>query len=348
MQRRDFLLGGMAVALQRHKLDEAAALIEHQVASGEVRAASLAVQQGSFRLERAFGQAKSPETIFLLASITKPMTVTAVMILSDRGRLSLSDPVRRYIPEFQGGERDRITIQHLVTHTSGLPDMLPENEDLRRRHAPLKDFVAGTCRTPLLFRPGAEVRYQSMGILLAAEIVERITATPLRVFLHRELFEPLGMRRTALGLGDFRIPETAQCQVTGNDDWNWNSPYWRDLGAPWGGAHSTAPDVMRFLAAFLHPDGRMLKRETAAAMIANHTQPLPVPWGLGWMIQPGKFGKGCSPRTFGHYGSTGTVAWADPASGLSCVLLTTKPAEQSRAHLLGPVSDLVSESARQS
>ncbi len=348
-------MGGMAMALQHGKLDEAVKLIQKQTSSGEVAAASLVVRQGDFQLARAFGQAADPNTVFLLASITKPMTVTAVMLLRDRGKLALSDPVHKFIPEVRGGDRDRVTIQHLVTHTSGLPDMLPENVAFRKRHAPLKDFVAATCKTPLLFPPGTQVRYQSMGILLAAEIVERVTQTPLRTFLHREVFEPLGMHRTSLGLGGRKISETAQAQVAqqkdtsygqaGDEDWNWNSPYWRDLGAPWGGAHSTAPDVARFLDSFLHPDGRVLKRETAEAMIVNHTQPLSEPWGLGWMIKPGTFGKACSARTFGHYGSTGTVAWADPATGLLCVLLTTRPAAQSRDHLLGPVSDLVSEAA---
>ena len=196
--------------------------------------------------------------------------------------------------------------------------------------------MAGVCKTPLLFKPGTELRYQSMGILLAAEIVERVTQSRLRDFLRRELFEPAGMKATSLGLGGRRIADTAQCQVDNDDDWNWNSPYWRDLGVPWGGAHSTAADVTRFLDLFLYPKGLVLKPETARAMIVNQSG-LPDPWGIGWMIKPGTFGKGCSPATFGHYGSTGTVAWADPKSALTCVLLTT----QSRDGLLGPVSDLV-------
>ena len=133
-----------------------------------------------------------------------------------------------------------VTVEHLLTHTSGLPDMLPENIELRRRHAALEEFVAGTCKTPLLFRPGSKVSYQSMGILLAAEIAQRITKLPFREFLRREVFLPLGMRQTSLGLGGRRIEDTAQCQVEGKDDWNWNSRYWRDLGAPWGGVDSTA------------------------------------------------------------------------------------------------------------
>ena len=331
--------------MRQGRLDAAVGLIEQAVSKGDVSAASLHVRQGRFTLSRGFGRATSPEAVFLLASITKPMTATAVMILADRGALGLSDAVRKFIPEFTGGDRELVTVRQLLTHTSGLPDMLPENTELRKRHAPLKDFVAGTCKTPLLFKPGTEVRYQSMGILLAAEIVERVTRTPLRVFLRKELFGPLGMRRSSLGLGGRQIAETQLCQVSGNDDWNWNSPYWRDLGAPWGGAHSTAPEVARFLELFLKPGGRILKRETAAAMISNQTPGLNQPWGLGWMVKPGTFGKNCSGRTYGHYGSTGTVGWADPERGLTCVLLTTKPAAQSRDGLLGPVSDSVSEAA---
>jgi CubicO group peptidase (beta-lactamase class C family) len=338
MQRRDFLLGAMAAPMNQSRLDQARALIAQKTASKEVAEAALLVRQGG----RALASIQ-PDRVFLLASITKPMTATAVMILCDRGRVRLEDPVRKFIPEFTGGDRDLITIRHLLTHTSGLPDMLPENTELRRRHAPLSDFVAGTCKTPLLFKPGTRVKYQSMGILLACEIAQRVTDMPFRDFLRRELFQPAHMTATSLGLGGRKIADTAQCQVETDDDWNWNSPYWRDLGVPWGGAHSTAADVTRLLDLFLHPNGRIVKSKTARSMIENQTQ-LADRWGLGWMIKPGTFGKACSASTFGHYGSTGTVAWADPKTNLTCVLLTTKPAAQSRDGLMGPVSDLVAES----
>lgn len=344
MTRRGFL-GSLALALKKDKLDEAVALAERQTASGEVSAAALHVHQDTFVLNRGFGKAQTADTVFLLASITKPMTTTAVLLLADRAKLSLSDPVKKFIPEFSGGDRDSITLRHLVTHTSGLPDMLPDNTELRKRHAPLKDFVAGTCKTPLLFKPGSECRYQSMGILLAAEIVERLTLMRLRRFLQMELFDKLGLKKTALGLGKHKIADTALSQVTGDDDWNWNSPYWRGLGAPWGGAHSTAPEVAKFIEMFQNPDNGILKPETTRLALTNQNAGLNKAWGIGWMIEPGGFGKSCSPRTYGHWGSTGTVAWHDPQSRLTCVLLTTKPAEQSRAGLLGPVSDLVSAAA---
>src|ERR1041384_1288461 len=183
MQRRDFLLGAMAAPMNQSRLDQARALIAQKTASKEVAEAALLVRQGG----RALASIQ-PDRVFLLASITKPMTATAVMILCDRGRVRLEDPVRKFIPEFTGGDRDLITIRHLLTHTSGLPDMLPENTALRRRHAALSGFVAGTCKTPLLFKPGTEVKCQSMGILLASEIVERLTRMPLRDFLRSELF----------------------------------------------------------------------------------------------------------------------------------------------------------------
>ena len=343
-----------AMSLKQDRLEQAAALIKKATDSGDVSAASLYVRQHDFVFQRAFGRAHDPDSVFLLASITKPMTAIAVMILADRGQLALSDPVRKYIPEFTGANRDLVTIRHLLIHASGLPDQLEENVELRKRQAPLKEFVAATSRTPLLFKPGTEVKYQSMGLLLAAEIAERITKRPLRDFLRDEFFRPAGMTKTSLGLGGRKISDTMLSQVEsapglygGGDSsqkWNWNSIYWRDLGAPWGGAHSTAPDVARMLAMFLKPDGRVLKRETAAAMITNQTAGLNEPRGIGWMVKPGEFGRHCSSRTFGHYGATGTVAWADPQTQLMCVLLTTKPADQSRSHLLGPVSDMVSAS----
>ena len=340
MRRRDFLAGAAAFAFDPQKMSEAVKLVRNATASHYLTAAALEVQR-----DGAVETDLNGTGVFLLASISKPMTASGVMILVDRGQLSLGDPVRKFIPEFHGGDRDLVSVRHLLTHSSGLPDMLPENTELRRRHALLKDFVAATCKTPLLFKPGSEVRYQSMGILLAADIAERVTRRPFRDFLADEVFRPLGMRQTSLGLGGRRIADTEQCQVSGDEDWSWNSPYWRNLGAPWGGVHSTARDVTMFLKAFLDPDGRVLKRETMAAMTTNQTAGLNKPWGLGWSVEAGTFGKACSARTFGHAGSTGTLGWCDPAKRTTFVLLTTRPLAESESKLIRPVSDLVSEAA---
>jgi CubicO group peptidase (beta-lactamase class C family) len=143
-----------------------------------------------------FGKARRPNALFLLGSITKTMTATGVMLLADRGELKISDPVMKFIPEFSEGARKEITIEHLLTHTSGLPDQLENNADLRARHAPLAEFVQGAILAPLLFTPGTRYHYQSMGILLAAEVAERITKKRFPDFLDEKH-----------GLGDGRIPD---------------------------------------------------------------------------------------------------------------------------------------------
>lgn len=345
MTRRDLLSGSLALALRKGATDEAARLIEARVQSSEVAGAALHVSNEGKPFERAFGKAASPEAVFLIASITKPMAVTAVMLMADRGELKLTDPVQKYIPEFRGDGREAVQIRHLLTHTSGLPDMLPENEELRKRHAPLKEFVAGTCRVPLLFRPGTEVRYQSMGILLGAEIVTRISGQPFPEFLKSHVFEPVGMRRTSLGLGGRAISETMLSQVPQVTNWDWNSPYWRNLGVPWGGAHSTVGDIAHLLRHFAEQRPGVLKRDTAASMIANQNAGLNRAWGYGWMVGSDGLGKGCSQDSFGHSGSTGTLCWFDRRKNTAFVLLTTRPADVSKPILIRPVSDLISQAA---
>ena len=342
MTRRRLLSQSVALALGGGRADKAIELIEEQTRSGQVAAVTLLARGPSLTVRKAFGEAKSEDAIFLLASLTKPMTATALMILADRKEVSLSDPVQRFIPEFRGDGREAVLIKHLLTHTSGLPDMLPEDQELRKAHAPLALFVERTCRTPLLFRPGSELRYQSMGILLAGEIVSRVSKQSLPAFTKDHVFGPLGMRHTSIGLGGRPISQTMRCQVAGTSDWDWNSAYWRNLGSPWGGALGTVDDIGRFLDYFAHPDARVLQTDTAAAMVTNQTKGLSKRWGLGWMLNNRQFGKGCSPATFGHSGSTGTLCWLDPRSHVSLVLLTTKPAKESSATLLRPVSEAIS------
>ncbi len=360
VNRRKFLTGSLVVsvaeAAARDGLDAAVALIGRHVDGGTVLGAALDVRAGSKVVSRSFGSAASTDAVFLLASITKPMTAAGVMVLHDRQELRLADPVRRFIPEFRQGPRSRITIKHLLTHTSGLPDQLPENVALRQRNAPLSEFVERTIRTDLLFEPGTRYKYQSMGILLLAEVCVRITGEPFPAFLERELFRPLGMHRTALGLGRFALEDTQRSQVEQGPShggqgraeashWDWNSLYWRDLAAPWGGAHATAADVSRFLQEFLVPEeARVLRPETARLMVRNHTARTGTPRGLGFALGTAA-GAGCSERTFWHGGATGTLAWADPATGTRFVLLTTLPARTANKLLIRPVSDLVSSGA---
>lgn len=334
-------------------MEAAAHIIQEQVSTGTLAAAVLRIQHGAGTLQQAFGKAADADAMFLLGSITKLFTAVAVMVLVDRGEVRLSDRVAKFIPEFSEGPRKEITIEQLLTHTSGLPDQLEENNALRARHAPLSEFVAGTVRTPLLFAPGTRYHYQSMGILLAAEIVERVAKTPLPEFLEKHVFTPLGMKRTVLGLGKFNKTDMVLAQTehaapesgAGDPnarDWDWNSDYWRNLAAPWGGAHSTAADLSIFLRSFLHPEGRVLREDTARLMVQNHTPGLEARRGIGFALGPAGFGKGCSEKSFGHSGSTGTLAWADPATDTMCVILTSLPSRVSADTMLRPVSDTVS------
>lgn len=341
-------------SLPTDRMQAATQIIQKQVDAGILESAVLHVRQGKDTFQQAFGKAGNADAVFLLASITKTMTAAGVMVLADRGELQISDPAMKFIPEFNEGERKQITIEQLLAHTSGLPDQLENNTQLRSHHAPLTEFVQGAVRTPLLFAPGTKYHYQSMGILLAAEIVERITKSPLPDFLAKEIFTPLGMTHTALGLGRFKLADTIRCQTehaapeSGAGDpqaasWDWNSPYWRNLAAPWGGAHGSSADVARFLDSFMHPSGKVMRAETTRLMLQNHTQGLTADRGIGFALGRERFGKNCSQQSFGHSGSTGTLAWADPATDTICVILTSLPSRISAETILHPVSDVVAK-----
>ena len=362
MNRRTFLQCGLGTAwaapviaaVRLDKLDVAADVLTRAAASGQVDAAVLYVRHRRSVFARSFGAARSVDDLFLLGSISKPITAAALMTLYDQGKFRLDDPVRKFLPEFTGAGRDRITVRQLLTHVSGLPDQLPENASLRKRHAPLSEFVAGAVRTPLLFEPGSRYSYSSMAILLAAEVARRISGTDFTAFVEQAVFKPLEMKHSALGLGRFPLEATMRCQAenaapeSGAGDptareWDWNSPYWRRLGAPWGGVHASAPDVARFFAEFLDRPGKLVRPETARLMLRNHNPDGLPPRGLGFAIGARAGSPGCSEATFGHGGSTGTLAWADPRTETICVVLTTLPGRNGRQHPRNLVSDRVAE-----
>jgi CubicO group peptidase (beta-lactamase class C family) len=303
------------------------------------------------------GSAKAgPETVYLLASISKPVTYLMLMLLVERGQVSLSDAVQKYLPEFKGPDREKVRVRDLLTHTSGLPDMLPENVKLREANAPLGEFVKGAMTTPLLFEPRTSFSYSSMGTLLAATIVERVAQMPLGQFEQQELFAPLKMKHSTLGLGD--VPMSSTARVQGDsfaqtekelERYGANSGYLRKLGHPWGGMHSNVDDLGVLLQMFLnggvYNGKRILGRSTVETMTADQNRKLGHPWGLGWALQTpaasSAFGELSSDQTFGHSGATGTVAWADPQRELLCVILTTRPWRQDNGFLLRRISNVV-------
>ena len=351
MLRRTFFHAGVGLAfgsrlladMKHEKLQVAFETLGQSVDSGIIDAAVLYVRHRETVVSRSFGLAESDDAIFLLASISKPIAIAAVMSLYDQGLFDLKDPVRKFLPEFNGDGREQITMRQLMTHVSGLPDQLPENAALRSRHAMLPEFVEGAIRTPLLFAPGSKYSYSSMGILLATEVAERISGKSIASLVDQVVLEPLQMKHSALGVGRLNSNSFMRCQVeqaapeSGAGDpaaktWDWNSDYWRGLGAPWGGVHGSAPDVARFLDAFLHPAGKLLRPETARLMMTNQNPSGLRTRGLGFDVGKDLGGSRSSDHTFGHGGSTGTLCWADPASDTICVVLTTLPAQAVRPH----------------
>jgi CubicO group peptidase (beta-lactamase class C family) len=353
---------GSDVGMSQSRLDRVIECLTLETEQRRVTSASICVaRHGRIVLHRGFGRLSEqtdahptePDTVYILASISKPIAVSGLMLLVERGDVVLSDRVQHYLPEFQGEHKDNVRVWHLLSHTSGLPDQLPENTELRRAHAPLSRFVSGAFKTPLLYEPGKGFGYQSMGTLLAGEIVERVTGRRLRDFLRDEIFQPLGMTRTTLGLGKSTVEQTAIYQAGPDTEdlrsWGPNSQYWRDIGHPWGGVHSTTGDLAIFMQAFINGGSygstRLLSPTTVAAMTRDHNAGLDAPWGLGWALRDSlvwnSFGDLGSARTFGHVGATGTVAWADPERQLLCVLLTTRSATDRDGYLLNRVSNLV-------
>jgi CubicO group peptidase (beta-lactamase class C family) len=344
-------------ALRDTRWDDAAEVLERATAAKQVDTAVLHVVQRDESFTRYFGKAASPDAMFLLGSISKPINVTAVMTLFDQGKFQLHDRVKKFLPAFAGGGRDEVTIRHLLTHVSGLPDQLANNNELRKQHAPLTEFAEQAMRTRLDFAPGAKYQYSSMGIMLAARIAELISGSDIRTLVDRTVFQPLGMKHSAQGLGRFKLEDMVSCQMEGAapesgsgdpraKEWDWNSPYWRKLGAPWGGTHASAPDIARFLNEFMGARGQAIKPETARLMIKNHNPAGFTPRGLGFAVGKASGSPGCSEQTFGHTGSTGTVCWADPASETICVVLTSLPARALRPHPRELAAERVAAAAR--
>lgn len=292
---------------------------------------------------------------YLVASITKPIVALLAVQLIAEGRLSLQQRVADLLPEYSRPSLRRIAVRHLLTHTCGLPDMLPNNAALRMNHAPLREFVRAAADCPPEFVAGADCRYSSMGFALLGEILEQRTGRPLPQLLRDRLLEPLGMRETWLGLpaeqADQLLPTVQRCELPiwqpADTDWNWNSRYWRTLGAPWGGLISTTADLGRLAALLLRgglgPQGqRILSRVAVTAALRNQTNDISElpetlrrqqPWALGWRMNwPGhaaSFGDFLTPSAVGHWGATGTLIWLDPARRQYAVVLTTQPYELS-------------------
>ncbi|MGD2024092.1 MAG: serine hydrolase domain-containing protein, partial [Desulfobacterales bacterium] len=274
------------------------------------------------------------DTVFDLASLTKVVaTTTSIMQLVDSGRISLEDPVTRYIPEFKRHGKSGITVQHLLTHMSGLrPGINPARPWHGYRDA-IEQITDDVPRTP----PGENIVYSDVNFILLGEIVRRVSGMSLDQFAHEHLFEPLGMQDTMYHPPEkirARIAPTERCwkgaRPCGGPDGTMlrglvHDPSARRMGGSPGhaGLFSTVDDLSIFCRMLLG-DGlfgqtRLLSPATILAMISPST---PLDKGhlraLGWSLDTTCHdgNKKASPMPIDHSGFTGTKLWLHPATGL--------------------------------
>lgn len=282
------------------------------------------------------------DAMFYMASVTKPVVFLGAMLLVERGQLNLSDRVTRYVPEFAVQGKGDTQVLHLFTHTSGLPDELPNNVELRRQLAPLSKFIKEAIQATPLFKAGTRLSYSSAATIVVAEIVQRLSGISIQEFVRREIFQPLGMKSTGLGAKGFPRERLVRTQVpdyqVGNPG-DWNSEYWQQFGSPAGGLFSTAEDYARICQVMLNSGQcgsvRLISPATVRMMISNRLDDMPdmpeavrrtQPWGLGWRLNhlgmPDSWGDLLGRHVFGHTGSAGNLVWMDPQTQGFCILFT--------------------------
>lgn len=287
------------------------------------------------------------DSIFWIASMTKPVTAAAVLMMQDAGKLSIDDPLSKYIPEFErlrlaDGTPARVTLRHMLTHTSGMGEAKPDEIPDART---LADLVPVYARKPVAFAPGSQWKYCQSGINMLARVVEVVSGQPFPDFLEARLFQPLRMPDTAFYLRPAQLPrlvtpvrlEDGKLVETAIGLLQGKSP--ADTArypAANGGLFSTAPDYARFARMLLRGgelDGRRyLSPASFALMTGNQTGDLQAGflpghgWGLGVGVVRTPQGQTAmlQPGTFGHGGAYGTQAWIDPKSGVALILMVQR------------------------
>lgn len=332
-------------------LEDSLNVLEDWVTEGVVRGASAAVwHDGEIVATRVAGLARDHQpvtagTMFALASVSKPLTATAVLHAVDAGLLAPDMPVSSIVPEFGSVDdilaedvypqlealRDRVTVRHILSHVSGLPENVGVKR-LRMRDKPTLDRIIDVmCGLPLQASPGEVLRYSNAGFGIAGRVVERASGISVHAYIDANVLAPLGLSRvrTRPGANDAdEIAFTDDAASAGTDVESYNSRYWQDLGIPWGGFYGSASDVARFAASFFPGEPSVLGETAKAEMIVDQTGGVPGgvdsagihweqgAWGLGWEVAAHKqrhwTGSMRSPATFCHWGQSGTLVWADP------------------------------------
>ncbi len=301
------------------------------------------------------GDAMPKDALFRIASMTKPITATGILILADEGKLSVDDAVEKHLPEFRGqmlvAERKPdqltlkktprpITLRDLLTHTSGLPAYPPGLSDLyRKRNRTLAESTLAVSQRPLEFEPGSRWSYSNSGIDTLGRVIEVVSGKDYETFLAERVFKPLHMKDTTFrpskeqlrrlaglyGLKDGKLVAAPDALI--------GRPIEMRHPIPAGGLYSTSADQARFYRMMLNGgklDGeRILSPESVKAMTRVQTGDLKCGFtpgmshGLGFAVvrEPQGVTAMLSPGSFGHGGAFGTQSWADPKRGLFVILL---------------------------
>jgi CubicO group peptidase (beta-lactamase class C family) len=283
----------------------------------------------------------SEDSFFWIASMSKPITATALMMLVDEGKVSLDDPVAKHLPEFRDQmvatekTSDRIvlkkpshpiTVREILSHTSGLPfSSAVEHPTLDL--LPLRVAVGSYAMTPLQFEPGSHYQYSNAGINTAARIVEVVGGMPFEEFLESRLFRPLGMSDTTFRPTEHQLARLAKAYKPTADKTALEETKITQLAYPLtdrrrqpmpaGGLFSSARDMMRFcqmiLGRGLLDGNRNLSESSVRQMTTKQTgDAVKQSYGLGWSTEG---------KTFGHGGAYATQMAIDPARGLIVVFL---------------------------
>jgi len=312
-------------------------------------------QESTGMADLAARKPMTSEALFWIASMTKPVTGAAILILQDEGKLSVDDPVAKYIPDFAAlktpsGRPANLTITQILSHTSGLGEASgPAALEART----LADLVPLWLAARMQFEPGAQWKYCQSGINLAGRIVEVVSGKPFDVFVRERIFVPLGMKdatfypdegqRARIATGYARKKETGGLEP---------APARAEFGRPGrpplgnAGLFCSADDYARFcqmlLGGGVREGKRVLSAKAVKALASAVTGDLPTGffqnetfgkhganygWGIGTCVLKAPHAGAAemlSPGSYGHGGAWGTQAWIDPAKGVAYILMVQR------------------------
>jgi serine-type D-Ala-D-Ala carboxypeptidase len=327
------------VGMSSNRLGAIERVIERGIKAGGYPGASVVVgRKGAAVFEKGFGRLSwsststvvdAQRTIYDVASLSKVVgTTTAIMILFDEKKIGLDDPVVNYIPTFGGGDKDRVTIRQLLTHTSGLP----AGRDIWRIAQTPLEARALVLNTPLEGRPGAQYIYSDLGADVLGLIVEVVASEPLDKFLTRRVFDPLGMNETFYRPADslrYRIAPTEVTPPRGyplRGEVHDENAYALGGVAGHAGLFSTAADLSVFAQMMLNGGEYNGVQIISKPTVELFTSRAFGHRALGWDTAEGDYGSGryLGPTAYGHTGFTGTSMWIDPEREMFVILLTNR------------------------